>query len=150
MLPEAIESHDSSLDGCSDFVGLGELGDNPLIGAGLDVDMIHFRLDVGDRVDDRRRFVDVPLDAMLRLFDAAGNELASSDDDPAPGEAASREPYIDYTATVAGDYYVGVSGFSNFGLRSHVIGSGIVGSVGPYAIEIIVGGDKQPVEVTGK
>ena len=109
--------------------------------------MIQFRLDVGDRVTIDVDSLEVPVDTILRLFDAAGNELATSDDDPAPGEPATREPYVDYTATVAGDYYVGVSGYSNSSYDPNVIGSGLVGNVGPYDIEIIVGGDKQPVQV---
>ncbi len=146
ILSEAIDSQIGP-EKARRFLARAELGDNPLIGAGLDVDLIQFRLDAGDRVTIDVDSLDVPVDAILRLFDAAGNELASSDDDPAPGEAASREPYIGYTVAVAGDYYVGVSGYSNLNYDPLVIGSGLVGNVGPYEIEIIVGGDKESVQV---
>ena len=58
------------------------------------MDLIRFELAAGDQVMIDVDSVSVPVDSMLRLFDAAGNELAISDDDPAPGEAASRDPYL--------------------------------------------------------
>ena len=53
------------------------------------------------------------LDAELRLFDADGNELATNNDGAAPGEVFSRDPFIEYTATESGTYYVGVSQLGN-------------------------------------
>ena len=50
------------------------------------------------------------LDSILRLFDSSGTGLATSNDDAAPGESASLESYIQYTFTVAGTYYIAVSG----------------------------------------
>ena len=43
-----------------------------MIGAGLDVDLIHVELAVGDRVVVDIDSVNVPFDSVLRLFDAAG------------------------------------------------------------------------------
>mgnify|MGYP001804799136 FL=1 len=48
-------------------------------------------------------------DTELRLFDADGNELAANNDGAAPDEEFSRDPFIEYTATESGTYYVGVS-----------------------------------------
>ena len=50
----------------------------------------------------------------MRLFDESGNELAVNDDNEAPGENFSLDSYIEFTASNEGQYYVGVSGFSNF------------------------------------
>ncbi len=50
------------------------------------------------------------VNSVLRLFDAAGREVAFSDDDRAPGEKDSPDAYLDFTADEAGTYYVGVSG----------------------------------------
>ncbi|MEM9274894.1 MAG: DVUA0089 family protein [Cyanobacteria bacterium P01_F01_bin.143] len=52
-------------------------------------------------------------DTELRLFDAAGNELASNNDGAAPGEDFSRDPYLEFTAEIAGTYYLGVSQLGN-------------------------------------
>ena len=52
-------------------------------------------------------------DTELRLFDADGNELAANNDGAAPGEVFSRDPFIEYTATASGTYYVGVSQLGN-------------------------------------
>ncbi|MEM9212789.1 MAG: SGNH/GDSL hydrolase family protein [Cyanobacteria bacterium P01_F01_bin.150] len=52
-------------------------------------------------------------DTELRLFDAQGNELASNNDGAAEDEDFSRDPFLEYTATSAGTYYVGVSQLGN-------------------------------------
>ena len=52
-------------------------------------------------------------DTELRLFDAEGNELAANNDGAAPGEDFSRDPFIEYTASEAGTYYLGVSQLGN-------------------------------------
>jgi hypothetical protein len=54
-------------------------------------------------------------DSVLRLFDAAGAQLAVSDDANAPGETASpaRESFIRHTFASAGRFYIGVSAFVN-------------------------------------
>jgi hypothetical protein len=53
------------------------------------------------------------LDSELRVFDAQGNELLRNSDGAAPGEVFSRDPYLEFTATEAGTYYVGVSQLGN-------------------------------------
>ncbi|ACB54023.1 hypothetical protein cce_4675 [Crocosphaera subtropica ATCC 51142] len=53
------------------------------------------------------------IDTELRLFDAEGNELAANNDGAAPGEEFSRDPFLEYTATESGTYYVGVSQLGN-------------------------------------
>ncbi len=129
------------------YVGTGTLGDNPTIGPGLDVDLIRFELAAGDQVIVDVDSATVPVDSMLRLFDANGQELAISDDDAAPGEAAGRDPYLQYTATQAGVYYAGISGFSNSTYDPNTVGSGVVGNRGDYRVEIAVGGVREAVRV---
>ncbi|MEM6839794.1 MAG: DVUA0089 family protein [Cyanobacteria bacterium P01_C01_bin.120] len=64
------------------------------------------------------------VDTELRLFDAEGNELAANNDGAAPGEEFSRDPFIEYTAELAGTYYVGVSVLGNRNYDPNVVSSG--------------------------
>ena len=52
-------------------------------------------------------------DALLRLFTRAGAELAMNDNGPGRGEAASVDPYLEFTFSAPGTYYVGVSASAN-------------------------------------
>ncbi|MEL6468607.1 MAG: pre-peptidase C-terminal domain-containing protein [Cyanobacteria bacterium J06623_4] len=63
-------------------------------------------------------------DSELRLFDAAGNELAANNDGAAPGEDFSRDPYLEFTADTAGTYYIGVSQLGNRNYDPNVEASG--------------------------
>ena len=73
----------------------------------------------------------------LRLFDSAGAQLASNDDGTAPGEAASRDSYFEYTFATAGTYYVGVSGNPNRNY-SPLLGTGdVLGSTGGYILTLL-------------
>lgn len=134
-------------DSLSRFAAEGTLGDNPVVGPGLDVDLVKFDLEVGQRVAIDIDSVNLPVDTMLRLFDAAGNQLAISDDDPAPGEEVTREAYLTYTASVSGTYFAGVSGYSNQAYDPTEIGSGTVGGQGDYTMQIVVGSDRDAVTV---
>ena len=67
-----------------------------------------------------------PLDSILRLFDAQGQEIAFDDDsgpDLYSSIVASLEP---------GVYFAGISGFSNSNYNPFVSGSGVGGSTGAY------------------
>jgi hypothetical protein len=134
-------------NGVQRYRATGSIGDNPIVGAGLDVDLLHIELAAGDRVVVDVDSLNAPFDSVLRLFNAAGNELVLVDDQPAPGEPASRDAYLEYTATTAGSYYIGVSGFSNMGYGPTEIGSGVIGNQGDYSIEIIVGDTREAVRV---
>ena len=111
-----------------------ESGGNDWLGFSEDVDFYSFTLAAGQTValdidgrDDFASFItypevyifpefqDIPqtVDTELRLFDAEGNELAANNDGAAPGEAFSRDPFIEFTAETAGTYYVGVSALGN-------------------------------------
>jgi hypothetical protein len=108
-------------DQISEAIHLGSPGpSNPLvlntgnIDNEFDVDMFSFDVTAGQRLAfdvDRRN--GSALDSYLRLFNAAGTELAKSDDDPAPGEEPSFESYLEYAFTSSGRYFVAVSGYPN-------------------------------------
>ncbi len=122
------------------FVRSSAVGNNPNVPPELDVDLYEFQLHTGERVTidiDADEFGS-SLDSGLRLFDSSGNEVAVSDDDPAPGEPGTLDSYIDFTASETDIYYVDVSGFSNFGYDPFVEGSGSPGSTGDYDIEISI------------
>ncbi len=82
------------------------------------------------------------LDSVLRLFDAAGNELTFNDD------SAGRDSRIEYAIETAGRYYVAVSGYGNFSYNPLSAGSGAVGSMGDYLLTLSLtsaGDDTGPV-----
>ncbi|MHC4179268.1 MAG: DVUA0089 family protein, partial [Planctomycetota bacterium] len=123
------------------------------VGDGLDVDFFAFDLDVGDYItaDIDARDQGSPLDSVLRLFDANGVELTFSDDDPAPGEIPTFDSFLGFTALTAGRYFVGVSGFSNFGYDPFVSESGSGSgwnSTGAYGIELLLNGAPPPPSVS--
>ena len=64
------------------------------------------------------------IDTELRLFDVEGNELAANNDGAASDEVFSRDPFIEYTATESGTYYVGVSQLGNRSYDPFVARSG--------------------------
>jgi hypothetical protein len=105
------------------FSTTGEIGSTRatrnLIDPSEDVDMYSFALNGGDTIkidvdsfEYEVEYFDVPqrLDSHLRLFDAEGNELASVNNAGAADEAFSgtRDPYLEFTATETGTYFVGV------------------------------------------
>ena len=105
------------------YVVNGTLNPDPLSTGSSDVDLYKFYLEVGERV-----LIDVDtlplssLDSSLKVFDSKGRAQVVSigldpktmDSQAAPGEVvAGADPYVDFTATVAGVYYAGVSASGN-------------------------------------
>ncbi|MBF2003221.1 MAG: DVUA0089 family protein [Synechococcales cyanobacterium M58_A2018_015] len=87
--------------------------------------------------------------AQLRVFDAAGNEVAKTSFDDfqaAPDELFQvfNDPYLQFTAPAAGTYYVGVSQIGNDYYNPNQIGSGSgwifpdfdIGVGGKYALNL--------------
>lgn len=107
-----------------------QLGDGPQ--AALDVDLFQFTATAGStlRIETSALAGGTNVDTMLRLFDAAGTELAFNDD------SGSFYSLIDFTIVDSGVYYVGVSGFPNFGYNPAVAGSGQSGAAGDYTLVI--------------
>ena len=138
-IPDAIESELSS-ENPGTVLSESSIGDNPDIDPASDVDFIEFQLDEDDRVTidiDSDQFGS-GLDSILRLFNSSGNEVASSDDDPAPGEPFTLDSYIDFTANATDIYYVAVSSFDNFFYDPFEPGSGTGSSTGDYELEIVI------------
>ncbi|MCH5376960.1 MAG: PPC domain-containing protein, partial [Planctomycetes bacterium] len=125
------------------FIGSGAIGDNQnhLLRPGLDVDVFEVSLSAGVplRVDVDANEIGSELDSVLRIFDSAGNQVAFSDDDPAPGEYLRRDPYLLFQPATSGTYYIAVSGYANVAYDPHVEGSGVEGDTGFYNIEITYG-----------
>ncbi|MEQ1826652.1 MAG: Ig-like domain-containing protein [Pirellula sp.] len=100
----------------------GTITADPLSTGSSDVDMYKFTLEVGDRV-----LVNVDtlltsnLDAALKIFDAngraqnitSGSDPTTVDSQAAPGESGGLDPYVDFTAKVAGVYYAAISASGN-------------------------------------
>lgn len=107
------------------------------ISTGSDVDMLRFDVTAGQRLTFDLDRPDGVLDSVLRLFDNAGNVLATSDDDPGPGEFFSTESFLGHTFDVSATYYLGISGYSNFSYDPHSgTGDGSGNSTGDYKLTI--------------
>jgi Ca2+-binding RTX toxin-like protein len=125
------------------YTASGAIGDNSNVAPELDVDLFKVQLDAGDRlvVDIDASQFELPLDAVLRVFDSTGKEIAVSDNDRAPGEPFSLDPFIDLTAANTGTFYIGISGFDNLNYNPSTQGSGstsFTGNTGDYNISFLV------------
>lgn len=132
-----LEPNDSIAQATVVVAANGSASYEALIGDGVyggrDVDLFAVSLAAGQTLtaDVTARDVGSTLDSYLRLFDAAGWELASNDD-----AGGSRDSYLQYTAAAAGTYYVGLSGFRNSRYSPTVAGSGVTGSTGSYILDL--------------
>jgi hypothetical protein len=110
------------------FATTGNIGNSGQ--GGLDVDMYRLDLLAGQSIDleiiaDQTGST---LDSILRVFNAAGVQLAVDDDG-----GVGLDSFLTFVAPAAGAYYVGVSSFSNFNYDPTISGSGANGnSTGPY------------------
>ena len=97
--------------------------------AGQDVDLYQLTGSAGDILTlDATRLSASSL--YLRLFDAAGNQLAA-DGFSGPNSSPRIAPF---RLLATGTYYVGVSGWSNTGYNPNLANSGANGSSGNYAL----------------
>ncbi|MCC5602100.1 pre-peptidase C-terminal domain-containing protein [Nostoc favosum] len=83
-----------------------------------DVDLYKVELKAGDRLalDIDAQQNDSTLSSALQVFDASGQVLAANRRAPAPNEIflSRNDSYLDFTASEAGTYYVGVSSNPNY------------------------------------
>jgi hypothetical protein len=103
-----------------------------------DVDLYKITVTAGQRISFNVNLAGGSLNGYLRLFNAAGVELARNDNGAAPGEAGTLAPYLAHAFAAAGTYYVGLSGYAN--TRYHPV-SGLnatPGSVGVYQLVVSV------------
>lgn len=112
-----------------------------MIGDGVegrrDVDLFRVSLAVSDTltIDVSARDTGSTLDSYLRLFDSAGQELVVNDD-----FGGSLDSRIEFTATAAGTYFAGLSGYGNARYSPLAAGSGRPGSTGSYSLAFTVVG----------
>jgi serralysin len=119
----------------------GFIGDNTRIAPGLDVDLYKVQLDPNDnlKIDLDVEKIGSSLFSYLRLFDSAGNEVASASTSE-PNDPFFRDPFLNFNARISDTYYVGVSNF-NFSYNPFVEGSGFSSdssSTGNYNLAISV------------
>ena len=130
-LPMADPAEPNNSVATATAVGCGDLRADVSILPRGDVDFYAILLAAGEilSVDIDASELGSDLDSVLGIFDTDGTTLlASSDDDPAPGEASSLDSYLQFAAPADGIYYVAVGSFSDFDFN----GDG--GSVGSYTI----------------
>ncbi|MCO6458585.1 MAG: tandem-95 repeat protein [Pirellulaceae bacterium] len=145
---EAVNTYQGRAQNPEVYSTTATIGDNldTPFDRSMDVDFYKIHLDIYDRVT-----VDVDanelggrLNSVIRLFNALGEEVASSDNDPAPGETRSLDSYLDFTATEAGTYYVGISGALNDQYSAISLGNREgESSRGDYDLEINVWAPRQ-------
>ncbi len=109
----------------------GTVGDGAYGSA--DVDLFRVTLAAGQTLtsDIAARAIGSGLDSYLRLFDAAGRQLAANDD-----SGGSLDSYLMFTAPAEGAYFVGVSGYGNASYQPGTAGSGRAGSTGSYRLDL--------------
>lgn len=100
----------------------GTLTADPLSTGSSDIDIFKFEMKIGDRVIiDIDTLDTAAIDTALKIFDSngqaqiisIGTDPTTVDSQPAPGETIGKDPYIDFTATKPGVYYVAVSSSGN-------------------------------------
>jgi hypothetical protein len=109
------------------------------IASATDVNMIKITVAKGKTVHfDIDRPAGSSLDSYLRLFNSSGTELSENDNGVAPGESATgKDPYLVYTFSTAGTYYIGISSKGN-SAYSPTTGTGDTGgsSTGAYTLTL--------------
>ena len=111
-----------------------------LIGDGifgaLDVDIYRISMPRGGlitaKVDAQSLQTPSNLDSYLRLFNAAGEEIANND------QFNGNDSFVDFFVTTGGFYYVGVSGFPNRNYDPEVGGSGTSQARGIYNLTLSI------------
>ncbi len=99
-----------------------------------DVDMFKFTARAGQRLGFDVDTNGSPLNGYMRLFNAAGTQLAANDNGAAPGETLHVSPYIEYTFATAGTYYVGISGKGNQNYNLTTGSGDTAGSTGAFTL----------------
>ena len=116
--------------GAGSYINNSQLGDGSF--GVLDVDMYAFQATAGQQLTAQTLSTGgSDADTILRLFNAGGTQLAVDDD--GNGFPYSR---ITFTIPTTGTYYIGVSGYSNFGYNPNSGGSGTTGSTGAYRLSL--------------
>ncbi|MCG5062029.1 MAG: DVUA0089 family protein [Limnoraphis sp. WC205] len=143
-----LEAIDTGLVAGTDetFLVSNLIGDNPNVLSTDDVDFYQVNLDANDllTVDIDAEEFGSTLDSVVRLFDGNGFELAVNDDATTPDGLFTLDSYLEFTPASAGNYYLGVSSYSNFSYDPFTEGSGFGSSSGDYNLEINVDSVDEP------
>ncbi len=124
-----------------EFIGNG-------VFASKDVDIYSFQAVAGSKITLRTsKPGDSPsMDTYLRLFNAAGNQLAANDN----GGGSGYSLINNFTLANSGLYYVGVTGKGNSTYNPKVAGSGKVGTFGTYSLALTLAAPLAPeIDVRG-
>jgi hypothetical protein len=101
------------------FNTFGFIGDNE------EVDLYKVQLNTANNLSIDTRAETFGLNSVLRVFNTAGNQVAFSNDIVSDdSNASSTDSQIDFVATTAGTYYIGVSSSNNTEYDPKVEGSG--------------------------
>jgi hypothetical protein len=115
---------------------------NGEIDPGGDVDLFSLALKAGETVTvDTDAFAPPGnvLNTLLRVFDAAGNVIASNDND-----GATSDSELTFEAPADGTFFVGVSGAINQNYDPNAEGSGFGPLTGSYDLNVLVGAAPPP------
>ena len=115
--------------------GIGQAAFSGVVGDGAnadrDVDLFSIPLVAGESLEAtiRAAATGSSLDSFLRVFNAAGQQLAFNDD-----ASGSLDSQVVFSAAATGTYYVGVSGYGNSAYTPATGGGTAAGSTGPYEV----------------
>lgn len=111
-----------------------------------DVDMYSFQATAGSRLTAKTSLppTGTAVDTVLRLFDANAHELAFNDDFNL-NVVDDHYSQFTFTFTVAGTYYVGVSGYPNYNYDPTAGGSGVDGDTGDYRLDLTMVSPANPL-----
>jgi Bacterial Ig domain/Bacterial pre-peptidase C-terminal domain/Dockerin type I domain/GEVED domain len=131
------------------FTVSAQIGDNnALANRTTDVDFYRIRLNAGERI---RVDVDTTganrVDTALQIYDANGGLVSLSgtaipsvtfiENQAAPGEPNSVDPYLDFVASTTGVYYIAVSASGNVGFDPNSTNNRLAGTgTGNYQLQI--------------
>jgi hypothetical protein len=106
-----------------------------------DVDLFSFSVAAGQKIsfDIDATPTSPAVDALLRLFDSAGNQLAANDNAAAPGEPSTSESFLSHTFNSSGTYFIGVSSSANNSYNSLTGDGDTAGAIGPYTLIVSPG-----------
>jgi hypothetical protein len=132
----------------------GAIGDNPQFGleTGRDVDLFEVYLNAGETlsIDVDANEIGSSLNPVLAVFNAAGTPLAFNNTGRGPNELFSTDAFLNFTAVIAGKYYIGVSGFNGTPVAApfsvynpNFAGSNAPGSTGFYELSLTFGDPTQ-------
>lgn len=133
------------LDSSSPVVVSSEIGDRQDLGAD-DVDLYKVNLISGDIItaDIDAQTIGSPLNSVLRIFDADGNQLLRNNNTVVEG-VTSADSFLKFNVPQEGNFYIGVSSARNFSYNPNVAGSGSGNSSGAYDLILTL---EREVEIT--